>query len=226
MKIINTLFLLKLLLIIPASAWSALDDPCAAFKNSHIDPSLIAQMLDAAEDGYLYRIKPASSRMGFCVDSSIGMVNAEFRNFKGGMALGNSNAKALISIQADSLESEGYFIESLMKGDSFFDVKNFEDITFISTDFEWTGKTSAVLKGTLSLRGVTRPVAFYVEIIDVKRAAGTAEKILVKATTTVQRSAFGLHSLSPLVSDRVNLCMSVEAEKHSPDQAKLDQDWL
>ena len=226
MKFVNKLIFILLMLISTLQVVAGQDDPCAGFENASIDSSLIAQMLEAAKDGYLYRIKPASSRMGFCVDSSIGMVNAEFRNFTGGLMLDSNNPKALVSIQADSLKSDGIFIESMMKSDSFFDVKNYEDIVFVSTDFEWTGKTRAVLKGTLSLHGVTRPVAFYVEITDVKQDAGGTERILVKATTTVQRSAFGLHTLSPLVSDRVNLCMSVEAEKHSPDQALLDQGWL
>jgi polyisoprenoid-binding protein YceI len=43
---------------------------------------------------------------------------------------------------------------------------------------------------------------------------GNQQRILVKATTLIHRSEFGLTALSPMVSDSVKLCMSVDAVKH------------
>jgi len=46
-----------------------------------------------------------------------------------------------------------------------------------------------------------------------KNAQG--EEILsVKATTSIQRSEFGMYTLSPMVDDRVSLCMSIDAYKY------------
>ena len=39
------------------------------------------------------------------------------------------------------------------------------------------------------------------------------ERILVKATTSVSRAEFGMDTLSSVVDDKVQLCMSVEARK-------------
>ena len=47
------------------------DQICAPFEDSHVDKNLLASMLKAAEDGHLYRIKPDSSKMGFCINLSL-----------------------------------------------------------------------------------------------------------------------------------------------------------
>jgi polyisoprenoid-binding protein YceI len=41
-----------------------------------------------------------------------------------------------------------------------------------------------------------------------------AQKILVKATTTIDRSEFGMKKLATMVNNNVELCMSVEALKY------------
>ena len=71
----------------------------------------------------------------------------------------------------------------------------------------------AVLKGDLTMHGITKAVAFYVELKKTETDYGV-ETVTVKATTTVQRSEFGMHTLSPMVDDRVSLCMSIDAYRH------------
>jgi len=189
-------------------------DLCIPFKNAKIDQSLITTMLDAAENGYLYRINSDSSKMGFCVESFIGKVTGDFQKFEGGFALNSANNQTLVSINANSLESDNGFIEDLLKSDSFFNVEKYPELIFVSTGFEWLSETRAVLKGNLTMRGITKAVAFYVEITEAETDLGDSDSIIVKATTTVQRSEFGMYSLTSMVSDRVSLCMSVEAQRY------------
>jgi polyisoprenoid-binding protein YceI len=63
------------------------------------------------------------------------------------------------------------------------------------------------------MHGVTKTVAFYVDLAKVKTEQGE-EVITVKATTTIQRSEFNMHTLSPMVDDRVSLCMTIDAYKY------------
>ena len=196
------------------SAYAGESELCAPFKNAKVDQSMIAQMLEAAEDGYLYRIKTNSSKMGFCVESPLGMVTGNFQKFQGGIALKEPSNQTLVRIDVNSLESNVQFIENLLKSDKFFNAENFPELVFISSDFEWLSDTRAVLKGELSMHGVTKAVAFYVEITEIDGELGDSDSILVKATTTVQRSEFGMDTLSSVVSDKVNLCMSIEAERY------------
>jgi polyisoprenoid-binding protein YceI len=208
----STVILSLFLFIAPASAGNA--DLCTPFKDTKIDQSMIESMLKAAEDGYLYQINDNSSKMGFCVESSIGVVKGNFKNFKGGIALKGNEAKTLVSIDVDSLETNRGFIKSILKGDNFFNVDVFPELIFVSSSFEWMTETRGVLKGELTMHGITKPVAFYVEITEVDGDLGDSNTILVKATTTVQRSEFDMFALSSMVSNKVNLCMSVEAKRY------------
>jgi polyisoprenoid-binding protein YceI len=192
-------------------------DVCAPFKNGKVDASVLVTMLKAAEVGRLYRIDSSSSRVGFCVNSQFKRVEGDFREFQGGMALskeGAGNAQTLVAIKAASLDTDGALIENIIKSERFFDVEHYPEILFVSTGFEWTGSTTARLMGNLTLHGVTKPVTFNVTLTDIRDpAAGEGGRILVKATTKVSRAEFGMDTLSSLVDDNVQLCMSVEARK-------------
>ena len=115
--------LLGLMLGVSVSAYAEDATLCAPFKDAQIDQNILTMMLKAAKDGDLYRIKPGSSKMGFCVNSPVGKVEAEFRQFNGGLALKdvNQQGRALVSIAVDSLETDSGIIESMLKSESFFD---------------------------------------------------------------------------------------------------------
>ena len=193
-------------------------DICAPFKDGVVDETIVSKMLSAADDGHLYRIKPSSSRVGFCVDSPIGMIEGEFKDFTGGLTFlqegASSDEQALVMVSAGSLETDGIFIERMLKGKKFFDVDNYPEILFVSTGFKWVSETEAVLLGKLTLHGVTKEVGFHVELIEEPAGGAEEQRILVRATTLIRRSEFGLNSLNPMVSDSVNLCMSVDAVKY------------
>jgi polyisoprenoid-binding protein YceI len=194
------------------------EELCSPFKEGVVDESLVSNMLSAAEDGHLYRIQKATSQVGFCVDSQFTKVAGTFREFQGGLALGTqdgSNGQTMVVVNTASLETDHAVIESVIKGERFFDVENYPEILFVSTGFEWTGAQSARLTGDLTLHGVTRPVVFEVELTNITGdLAGRTDMVLFKATTSFQRSDFGMDTLSSLVSDTVRLCLSVEAVKY------------
>ena len=175
-------------------------------------------MLSAADDGHLYRIQPATSRAGFCVDSEFSRVKAEFRNFQGGLSLWpdpGEDELVMIVIRAASLDVDGSMIEYMLKSQRFFDVENYPEILFVSTSIHWTSQTTAEMKGNLTLHGVTRVVTFQVLLTSMEKEPGSrVEKIVAKASTTISRSDFDMDALSQLVDDNVELCMSVEAIRH------------
>jgi polyisoprenoid-binding protein YceI len=121
----------------------------------------------------------------------------------------------MVMVKTASLETDHPAIDRLIKGEHFFDTRNYPEILFVSTGFEWTGARSAVLAGNLTLHGETRPVIFKVELTNITEdMAGRTDMVLFKATTAINRSDFGMDTLSSLVSDTVRLCLSVEAVKH------------
>ncbi|UCC55059.1 MAG: YceI family protein [Gammaproteobacteria bacterium] len=205
-------------LLVSVPAMAVEDDLCSPFQDGVVEESLVSRMLSAADDGYLYRIRKDSSRVGFCVDSQLREVSGTFTEFQGGLALGTpdgSDGQTMVAVNTASLETDNAVVDSVIKGKRFFDAGNFPQILFVSSGFEWTGERSAILTGDLTLRGETRRVHFDVELTNISEdLAGETDVVLFKATTSIRRSDFGMDTLSSVVSDTVKLCLSVEAIKH------------
>jgi polyisoprenoid-binding protein YceI len=217
------LFLLGLLVSggLPLVQASTVDtELCAPFRDGKVDTTMLSSMLEAAEDGYLYRIRPESSQVGFCVNSELKRVEALFHDFSGGVALTPANwvqrdQQAMMVIRTASLDASGAIVESLIKGESFFDVENYPEILFVSRRFEWLGAGKAKIHGDLTVHGITRPVALDVTLTPSEQAPADGEEgILIKASTVINRADFGMGSLSKLVSKEVELCMTVEVVRY------------
>jgi polyisoprenoid-binding protein YceI len=203
-----------------ATAWAADEEElCAPFKNSRVDQSLVAMMLAAAEQGGLYRIQSSTSSVGFCAQSAVGRIEAQFTAFQGGVLLdGNQprDGKALMRVDVDSLTTQAWLLGDLLKGESFFDADKFPEILFVSTALQWNSPTQGVLQGELTLRGVTRPVEFNIQLVGSGDAPSEqAEKVQVKATATIRASEFGMQSVPKFADDAVDLCMRVEAVRYA-----------
>ena len=191
------------------------DDICAPFKDGRVDESLLETMLSAAHDGHLFRSEQSRSRVGFCVDSALKRIKGTFDDFRGGITLdagANSNGQTMVLIQSGSLDTEGILVRNLLMGENFFDVESHPEILFVSHSFDWTGTDTALLRGDLTLRGVTRPVTFIVTLTPAEK--GNGDVITVEATTAIDRVEFGMDKLENIADNEVQLCISAEARKY------------
>ena len=184
--------------------------------NQSVEQNLAIAKLGEALNENMYEIQQGTSRMEFRVDSPIGGVWASFEDFDGRFLMLNSDnhqSLASIDINAGSLDTDGGLIAMMLKGERFFDVENYPSMRFVGNSFEWYSDRRAVLKGHMTIKNVTRQVAFYVELVNAQAENALSDRITVKATTTIKRSEFGIDTLLPAVSDNVNLFMSIDALK-------------
>lgn len=207
-----------LMLLVPLPGTAGEDDLCAPFRSGKVDEALLETMLSAAEKGHLYRIEQATSSVGFCVDSQLARIEGKFTQFQGGITLSpvsRTSGQAMVVIKTASVETKSAFIKGMIKGEDFFDVEHNPEILFVSRSLEWTSNDTAELKGDLSMRGITRPVTFHVSLVPLAADdINQAERVLVKASAGISRSDFGMKSLTSLISDEVQLCMTVRAMKY------------
>jgi polyisoprenoid-binding protein YceI len=209
-------FLFILLILLSASVHAVDNRICAPFRDGAVDQALVAEMLKAAKDGHLYRIHSTSSRVGFCVDSLIGRVEAEFQGFRGGLALRREvwgdESQMLVMIDSDSLKTDYDFIKDMLKSERFFHVQQFPKILFVSTALKWESDTSASLFGTLLIHGIRKPIRFRIEVTSIIGGrADHEQEIVVSGHANIRRSDFGMSNLSGFVSDNVELCMQISA---------------
>lgn len=85
---------------------------------------------------------------------------------------------------------------------------------FVSTSVERTGDMTATITGNLTLNGVTKPVTFEAEFTGAgAKPFNKKATIGFEAETSIKRSDFGVNYGIPMVSDEVELDISVAFEK-------------
>jgi polyisoprenoid-binding protein YceI len=206
-------FCLLLLISMPVKA---LDLQCKLIENVQFNPSILAPMWDAANNGYLYRIQVDTSNVSFAVNHfPFSSVEGTFNEFEGGLALPEEVAKskqALFIIKVASVATGDDDLNDYIKSSAFFNAEQFPVIIFVSTGFEWINKSSAQLVGNLTLHGVTRPLIFTVVIDNTENDTSSKnEKLTMQASAEINRSDFGMHGLQMLVSDTVRFNLKIEA---------------
>ncbi|CAO4152660.1 YceI family protein [Methylorubrum aminovorans] len=98
-----------------------------------------------------------------------------------------------------------------LKTPDFLDSGKFPEATFVSQSIEPTGPTTARVNGTLTLRGVSKPVSFDATF----NLAGVnpVDKIYsvgFDGWTVIKRSDFGVNAFLPLLGDEVALRLEGE----------------
>lgn len=95
----------------------------------------------------------------------------------------------------------------------FFNASDDDLVEFVSTSIEVTGEDTALITGNLTMNGQTKPV-----VLDTKlnKAAphprGGQPWLGFDATTQILRSDFGVGNFAPVISDEVDIMISVEAQ--------------
>ena len=102
--------------------------------------------------------------------------------------------------------------QALSQGDNFLRAGEHPQITFVSTGAETTGDYTGTVTGDLTFLGVTKPVTLDVTYNGVTNVPWYGERDVVgfNATTTINRSEFGMTSLQGPISDEVRIEFSGE----------------
>ena len=104
-----------------------------------------------------------------------------------------------------------------LRTNDFFDIENHPTMTFRTTSIEPDGDDFK-LNGDLTIRGVTKPVTFDLEVGGVGKDPWGNTKAGFSATTTINRKDFGIEWNAPLetggviVGDKVTIELDIEAK--------------
>jgi polyisoprenoid-binding protein YceI len=110
----------------------------------------------------------------------------------------NSSVSAVIktaSLSANAFEAE-------LKSSDFFNVAAYPEIRFVSASARPLGENSAELTGTLTMRGVSKPVTLRV---DFEPQAGAPSQMKMTVRARLKRSDFEMTALSLLVDDEIEI---------------------
>lgn len=124
------------------------------------------------------------------------------------------SAKIEAIIDMTSLDVANDPFANILMGPNWFDANQFPETIFRATGIEIAGDNAGVMKGDLTMHGVTQPIVMAVTFngggFDRLRGAYV---IGMSAQTTVSRRSFGVSRFGILVSDNVELEIEAEFKK-------------
>ena len=140
-------------------------------------------------------------------------LTGRFNTFGGSFEYDENNpAKASVQVEIDvaSIDSNHAERDKHLRGDDFLDVDKYPKAQFVSTSFTENNDGTAVLKGNLTLHGVTKPVTIDVEHIGHGEDPWGGYRRGFEGTTRFALADYGInYNLGPK-SKEVELIISVE----------------
>ncbi|MCS4490207.1 YceI family protein [Corynebacterium sp. ES2775-CONJ] len=166
-----------------------------------------------------YTFDPAHTTIGFEVrHAMVTKVPGKFTEFE---ATFDPEAKtAQATIKAASFNTGNDDRDAHVKGEDFFNVEQFPEITFTATSFDLNAEGGTVT-GDLTIKGTTKPVTFDVELSGPVEDPWGATRLGVEAKATINRKDFGIDFQAPLNSGGVLISEKV---KISVDGSALQDD--
>lgn len=170
-----------------------------------------------------YAIDPAHSRIGFVArHAMVTKVRGSFNEFEGSGyfdAEDPTKSHLSITIKATSIDTRNADRDAHLRGNDFFDMDTYPEITFKSTAVAPVDAETYRVTGDLTIKGETRPVSVDFEISGPVQDPWGNQRIGLEGSTTINRKDWGvnfnvaLEAGGVLVSEKINLEFEVSAVK-------------
>jgi polyisoprenoid-binding protein YceI len=149
--------------------------------------------------------------------------SANFSDIQGIINVDNAkpaNSSVNVTIPLSSLNTNVTALDEHLKTADFFDAAKYPNITFKSTKVQEISKNKYKITGNLTVKDVTKPVVL--DAVLNKQGVHPmtkVESIGFNATTSFDRSAFGVGAYVPNVGDKITVNITTEASVAVPQAA-------
>ncbi|WP_297427761.1 YceI family protein [uncultured Acinetobacter sp.] len=163
-----------------------------------------------------YTIDPTHTATVFTWDHfGFSTPSGNFTDIQGKITVDNDKpekSSVQVTIPLSSINTNVKVLDDhLLKAD-FFDAEKYPTITFKSTKVETRDKKNYKITGDLTIKGITKPVVL--DAVLNKQAEHPMAKVPAigfNATTSFDRSAFGVGAYVPNVGDKITVNITTEA---------------
>ncbi|CAM4190169.1 MULTISPECIES: YceI family protein [Corynebacterium] len=150
-----------------------------------------------------YKLDPAHSSIGFTVrHAMVTKVRGEFTDHDAIITLTDDLAASTAqgTVRTASVDTRNEDRDAHVRGEDFFDVEKHPEMTFASTAFNVDEACNGTVTGDLTIKGTTKPVTFEVETFGVEEDPFGNTRIGFEASTSINRTDFGIDFQAPLNS--------------------------
>lgn len=168
-----------------------------------------------------WNIDSAHSHVGFSVKHMmVTTVRGQFKNYSGQLQLDTADftrSRFEGEIDVASVDTGNADRDQHLRTHDFFDVPHHPKLTFRSTGIEAKGDGEYVVRGDITIRGVTKPIALDVEFHGTSKNPYGKTVAGFSARGSLNRSEFGvvfnaaLETGGVIVSEKVKLELDIEA---------------
>jgi polyisoprenoid-binding protein YceI len=168
----------------------------------------------------MWNLDASHSHAGFSVRHlMISNVRGEFRQLAGTLQYDSANVEnssVSVTIQAASIDTREPNRDGHLKSADFFEVEKYPEITFNSTQWQHKNDDELLIKGDLTIHGVTRNVVLTAERTNEMKDPWGGTRVGFTGKTKINRKDFGLHYNAALEAGGVvvgeEVTISLEAE--------------
>ncbi|HET6277573.1 MAG TPA: YceI family protein [Candidatus Polarisedimenticolia bacterium] len=187
-----------------------------------------------------YAIDAGHSSVGFSITHFFSRVTGRFAGIEGTITFDPEHmdtGSVRVVIDAGSIDTANTERDRHLRSADFFDVANHPRITFESSAVRSEGGSRAMVDGSLTLRGVSRPVTLEIEFLGSGPDLWGGYRSGFEARTTIDRKDFGmtwneaLDSGGLMLGDEVAILINIEGvrqdsatEEASPPQEEPPAD--
>jgi polyisoprenoid-binding protein YceI len=162
-----------------------------------------------------YTFEPKHTEVRFACSIGLGTQRGHFTRVEGQVeyepAMPDST-KVAARVATASLTTGEPMMDDTLKGSDFFNVRSYPRMVFVSHSVHATGTHTAVMKGDITVNGITRPVKLAVSIAPEQAKRGRDVLELV-ARTHIKRSAFNMTAFPAMASDDVEIEIDAQLRK-------------
>lgn len=151
-------------------------------------------MSNLPEAGH-YDIDPTHSAVDFVVRHLVAAkVRGGFKAFTGTIVVGDTPEQSSVSVKIDtaSIDTGVDDRDAHLRSADFFDVENHPTATFVSTSITPKGESNYIVRGDLTIAGVTRSIDLDLDYAGSVTDPWGNSRIVFSATTEINREDFGL----------------------------------
>jgi polyisoprenoid-binding protein YceI len=167
-----------------------------------------------------WAIDPVHSEVSFTVrHMMVSKVRGRFDKFEGTIVTTEDPLGSTVTATVDlnSINTAQEQRDAHIRSADFFEVEKYPEMTFTSTGIK-EAEEGLVLEGDLTLKGVTKAVAFNLEVNGVGPDAYGGTRIGFSATTQINRKDYGVDFNGPIpgvpggvaVSEHVTINLEIE----------------
>ena len=175
----------------------------------------VGALQGGAQSQMTFQFDPAYSNVEFVIRNLWFNVRGRFRDLEGKIVLDESDisrSSVTATIKVDSVDTGNKRRDAHLLAGDFFDVEKFPEIKFKSTSIRrGRDRDSLDLKGDLTIKDKTVPIALSVNEMDRSRSPNGEEFVYYSATTELDRSAFGINYGPGIIGRRLQVTINVQA---------------